>query len=135
MKTKKILFALLGVFNISAGVPSVGNRQPDFNSDFALMRFTGNENLTLPISFVKVSNSSYNLVLTIYNAANNASVYTKTYSGSSLGTKLPVQFNVDLPIKNRLKADGLKLEFKHSLGIKNYATEYGIIYPYQKEES
>ena len=134
MKNRKILSALFGLLTVSAINPSVVSFKPDFNSDIALMRFTGNENLSLPISFVKTSNSAYKLVFTIYNASTGNSVYTKTYKGSEIGTKLPVRFNINLPIRNRLKSDGLRLEFVHSLSALNtLPVENGVIYPYQKQ--
>ena len=131
-KLNKVLFSLLGTLTISAIDNPISNRKPVFNSDIALSCFSSEENYALPVTITEFSSILYKLVFSIYNASNNAKVYTKTYIGSKIGTHLPVKFNIDIPIKNRLKTDGLKLEFIHSLD-KEYENESAIIYPYQKQ--
>ena len=132
MKLNKILFALLGTLTISAIDNPFSDRIPVFNSDIALSCFSSEENYVLPVTITEYSSSKYKLVFSIYNATTDAKVYTRTYKSSEIGTHLPINFNIDLPIKNRLKADGLKLEFIHSLD-KEYENESAIIYPYQKQ--
>ena len=133
-KLNKILFAFLGTLMISAiDIPGGNDKRPDFNSDIALSLFNNEENYVLPVRLTKYSSTSYKLVFSIYNAVSNAKVYTKTYKGTEIGTHLPVQFDIDVPIKNRLKTDGLRLEFVHSLRSQEYESQSAVIYPYQKQ--
>ena len=135
VKIKPLLFALLGTLTISAiDIPDHGNEKPVFNTRVVLSRFTSDDDLVIPVSITKFSSSTYKLVFSIYNAATDAKVYTKTYKGSEIGTSLPVNFDIDLPIKNRLKADGLRLEFVHYLKGLPYRSETGVIYPFQKQQ-
>ena len=134
MKYKPILFALLGVCVLSAAnvVPIIDD-QPIFDSDITLSKFTGEENLVLPVTITKFSSTAYKLIVSIYNAVSGNKLYTKTYLGSEIGTSLPVKFDIALPIKNRLRTDGLRIAFEHYLKKEIYYSDEAIIYPYQKK--
>lgn len=134
MKYRPIFFALLGVTTISmADIPIKAITYPAFNSDIALSKFTGEKNLTLPVTITRMFSQKYKLVVAIYNAVSGTKLYTKTYNGADIASTLPVKFDISLPIKNRLRMDGLRITFEHSLKSEIYEFEEAIIYPYQKQ--
>ena len=133
MKTEKLMFALLGTLTISAIDidPPIINTRPVYSSETILSKFTGDENLVWPISYTISKNNNHKLIVSLYNAVNDSFLYSKTYSAAiNVSNNI---LNVDLPIKNRLKADGLKIVFEYALKTSVYQTEQTIIYPYSKQ--
>ena len=134
MKIKKLMFALFGVLNIAAtgiDIPIIDGK-PIYNSDGYLSKMTGEENLTLNLKYTKPSGGLYSVNTLIYNAANDSLLYSKSYNAMSSQTNRKI--TVDFPIKNRLKSDGLRIEFDYCMRTNTpYQTSSGVIYPYQKQ--
>ena len=123
MRFKQLLLPLSGLISISA----VSYRDPTFNSTSTLYRFDGTTNLSLPVRIGVGLYGDHKITVTMYNAKTEAKLYTKAISPTTN------TFNISLPIKNRLKADGLRIQFEHYISGSVRHTNSGVIYPYKKE--
>ena len=132
MNTKKLLLASLGTLTLSAVDIPLPDLTPTFNSHAILSRFSDDEDLILPIDISNFS-PSYKLEVAIYNNLSNEQIYTRTYQGLLDFADNISPFEIELPIKGYLKAEGLKIEFTHSYRNRTYRHDSAVIYPFQKQ--
>ena len=123
MKFKNLLLPLSSVLVISAAPTQ---RIPTYNSDIALARFDNSENLTLPITIYGTIKDKQEFIVSMYNAETDAKVYTKSYLNPASN------FDIALPIKNRVKASGLRIQIDRYIAGNLRNTSSGVIYPYKK---
>ena len=115
--------------------PGFEYKTPVINSELVSI-FNGENNISLPMAVTKSINSTYKVISTIYNPVQNTKLYTKTYTYSDMGatgSSFPRRFDINLPFKGRLKADGLKVEFEYKNGTTQLDLQSVIVYPYIKK--
>ena len=126
MKTiTKIPLLATSVLTVLGAAPI--NRGIIANGVGILSGFTSEANLDYDLSLFS-SGGDANVELKVYNARTNALVVVQNYP-LTLPSNESENITITLPLKNRLKDDGLKIELEFRL-IKDRKRTSGIIYPY-----